>query len=629
MVRKALLCGINAYSSAPLQGCVNDARAVQGLLLGPYGFPSEQVRLLLDGDCVKSRLMQEWRWLTQGAEAGDVLVFHFSGHGSYVPDLNGDEEDLRDEITCLQNFAFDDAETYITDDAWYAMAQAVDPRVHLLLIKDTCHSGGSSRFIGVRQANGLEKIILADQRQLQGYRAGDLIPEHALSNARFLVPPQVPAESWQRPGSVRRAARRRSAVIHTSLMACGETQTAADAYLDGAYAGAFTHHLCAVLRDGTATSSERLISEIVDRMRGHFEQVPQHEGRSFDLTLFCGANQQNRPLVPASVASLPAAGSADATALQGLNAQQLLSLAHLRYLDTMRGLPTEGGSDPRQPRTLPRVLVAVHGIGNHAHGYSDAWWTALQPHVGSLFNPATIGAGRAEVFWSDLVNQQRSADAVVMDPETQRLRQAILDVLEDRRLQQSSDPQRLIAEGTSARGIGFSIDDFLVYMVNPAMRRRILERFTRVVRPLLASGTQLDLLSHSWGTVVAYEGLRELEQEADLVGRVRNWFTVGSALSLPPVQASLRPENRPSSARPAPRPALVTSWINLDAKGDLVGGPLGHRFAVSHEVLQLEPTGCAVTWAGTDLGCAHGSYFQPANIKVNRDIFAAHMLDRA
>lgn len=303
--------------------------------------------------------------------------------------------------------------------------------------------------------------------------------------------------------------------------------------------------------------------------------------------------------------------------------------AHLRFLDTMRAL---GVVQPAQPsRTLAgaRVLVAVHGIGNHQPGYSEPWWRSLQPHVGALFQPAVIGQGRAEVRWSDLVNQQRSVGGTTFDPEALQLRQAILDVFDDRRLQQSSDPLRTIHEPAASRGMALSVDDFLAYMLNATMRSRILERFTAVVRPLLAAGAQLELVSHSWGTVVAYEGLRELEHDPTLSGRVNTWFTVGSALSIPPVQASLRPGNRPAGSALAPRPALVTSWINLDARGDLVGGALGHRFAVSREYLNLEPSGCAANWTGYDPNCAHGSYFQLANLPVNRDIFAAHMLGRS
>lgn len=353
MARKALLCGVNAYPDQPLRGCVNDARNLQGVLLEHYGFPAEQVQLLLDQDCVRSRLLEGWRWLTDGATAGDVLVFHFSGHGSYVPDQDGEEEDLRDEITCLQDFDFDDPQTYVTDDEWFQLTQTVDPEVHLLIVKDTCHSGGSSRFIGVRQASGVEKIILANTHELGRYQAGDVIAEEAVSNARFIVPPQLPAEAWQQGGSSRRKATR-SAVVHTSLMACGEAQTAADAWINGNYEGAFTNSLCTALRQGAAAGSEQLIQEVAAAMlQGRYAQIPQHEGRSFDLSLLAGSSPVDRPVTslarPASGAmdhaeSDPAAirlsdgESTGNVALSVPSPQQMVYEAHMRFLETMRAL---------------------------------------------------------------------------------------------------------------------------------------------------------------------------------------------------------------------------------------------------------------------------------------------------
>jgi hypothetical protein len=232
------------------------------------------------------------------------------------------------------------------------------------------------------------------------------------------------------------------------------------------------------------------------------------------------------------------------------------------------------------------------------------------------------------VFWSDLVNRSRSLQRSLPAEEVNALRQSILDVIDDRRSHEAARSGRL-DQLPVARGSAIAIDDFLVYMLDDGMRRRILERFTRVMGPLLAAGTRIDVISHSWGTVVAYEGLRELEQRA-LPGRVANWFKAGSALSIAPVQDRLRPENRPANGRRAPTPALVDAWINLDAKGDLVGGPLGGRFPVNREYLELDPTTCARQfWGGYDIGCAHGSYFQKPNLKVNRDIFASHILGTA
>src|SRR5690606_17873100 len=74
-------------------------------------------------------------------------------------------------------------------------------------------------------------------------------------------------------------------------------------------------------------------------------------------------------------------------------------------------------------------------------------------------------------------------------------------------------------------------------------------------------------------------------------------------------------------------PENVLRWINLDARGDLVGGPIqGQPFAVDEEHLNLEPVGCRVG-PGSIVSpvCAHSSYFHPANTRVNRDILARIM----
>jgi hypothetical protein len=154
------------------------------------------------------------------------------------------------------------------------------------------------------------------------------------------------------------------------------------------------------------------------------------------------------------------------------------------------------------------------------------------------------------------------------------------------------------------------------------MRQRIIDCFTDVVKPLLINNNQIDIISHSWGTVVAYEGLRELEANEQFLQRyVSNFFTVGSALSIGTVRDFLRPENRDGR-----RPSMVNKWINLDAKGDLVGGTLWGMFDISEETLKLNPTSCSQQWFGYDSVCAHNSYFFKENIAVNQEIFAKKIL---
>ena len=71
------------------------------------------------------------------------------------------------------------------------------------------------------------------------------------------------------------------------------------------------------------------------------------------------------------------------------------------------------------------------------------------------------------------------------------------------------------------------------------------------------------------------------------------------------------------------KPILVDQWINIDARGDVVGGTLrSFPFDVDHEELNLEPTGCSSGFFGVSPACAHRSYFVEENTIVNRDIFA-------
>ena len=632
MTRKAVLCGINDYSYAPLRGCINDVDNIYQLLVETFHFSPSDIHLLTDAKVTKPNIRQEWQWLTQGAQEGDTLVFHFSGHGSHVPDLNGDEQDLRDEISCLCDMNFNNPNTYITDDEWYDLAQQVNPSANLILIKDTCHSGGSSRFLGVRTEAGKDRVILADVQQLEGHTLGEVIAEHEVTNARFLVPPDLSAEEWyggeSRRGGAKVKAPRLFQLNQTSLLACMETQTAADAYINGDFHGAFTYYLCHALRQNPRCTSRQLIETVVQHLKAGYTQIPQHEGKDRPAPIFGLRSDLTDQLAPPqdSLPHSPSPLPAMKTTHFSETTQQMLIQAHMKFLDTIAGLHVEPAPAAGGARTGGRVLVTVHGISKHLAGYSKPWWQALAPHVGTMFEPSSLGQGRQEVLWSDLVNQRsgelfRSLDA----DEMADLRQSILDVIEDRRDHTTRQPQAL-EPMPAARGSALSIDDFLIYMLNDSMRHQIIQRFTDVVRPLLASGTSLDIISHSWGTVVAYEGLRELEQQTGLVGRVANWFTVGSALSLAPVQGRLRPENRPSWNHSAPYPTLVDNWVNLDAQGDLVGGRLSRKFPVTKEFLNLHPVACQKSFWGYNLVCAHSSYFNQENLEVNRDIFAAHIL---
>jgi hypothetical protein len=344
------------------------------------------------------------------------------------------------------------------------------------------------------------------------------------------------------------------------------------------------------------------------------------------------------PLVPAPSVPTGGAGLQLAPLLHVL--PEIARLASEAQLQIVRMLhPSAGAAIPGRGPALPagaRYLVYVHGICRHVAGYSDGWWDALHPFT-TAFGPGALGATRQEVLWSDIVNARALAvqAARALDaPSAARaaahaqLRQDICEALQDRidrmavaAVSRSAlgDAPRALADPRGVIGIPFlnCIDDFTVYLIDDAVRAQVIGRFTGVVRPLLEQGAEVDVISHSWGTVVAYEGLRELEDAGLTQPRVRNLFTVGAALSIAPVKSRLRPANRDGR-----RPAMVRRWVNLDAQGDVVGGPLqGRPYAVDDDFPSLDPFRCPAFLGLVNPVCAHTSYFVAGNNAVNRDIF--------
>jgi hypothetical protein len=296
-------------------------------------------------------------------------------------------------------------------------------------------------------------------------------------------------------------------------------------------------------------------------------------------------------------------------------------------------------------------VVYVHGICKHVAGFSDDWWAALRTYLPELPEP-----NRREVVWSDVIEpgapeaevvraERRTAEALalirprpVSGPAS--LAAHIKDILADRAARQyvaanvqtttpgaagvvAVPPSLAVAAPQALFNIpGLEcIDDFMAYLLQSDTRSQVIDRFNGVVQPLLQqAGVTVHVISHSWGTVVAYEALRGLDGASQFAdGSVATLFTVGSALSIAPVKRMLLP-----NAIDGARPRLVRTWVNLNAHFDIVGGHLqGNPFEVDDEYLELPAVGCS-TWIPNPV-CAHSSYFNSANDTVNRDIFAHYI----
>lgn len=157
--RKALLIGIN-YVGTPnqLSGCVNDVLEAKRILVEKYKFLPSNILLLTDVEDAnisisspkgwvstrlptKENILKGFQWLIDEATSKSHLYLHYSGHGTYIRDLNGDEKDGRDECICPLDFQ---KSGFIDDDTIRARVAVALPRnASLVAIFDSCYSGSA------------------------------------------------------------------------------------------------------------------------------------------------------------------------------------------------------------------------------------------------------------------------------------------------------------------------------------------------------------------------------------------------------------------------------------------------------------------------------------------------------
>ncbi|KAH9331626.1 hypothetical protein KI387_003734 [Taxus chinensis] len=133
----AVLVGCNYPNTKnELHGCVNDVNRMQGTLVHRFGFAKDNITLLIDtdesytkptGENICNALLE----MVGKAKAGDVLFFHYSGHGTLVPLHNRRDECI---VPCDFNL--------LSDEDFRLIVNQVPDGACFTMVSDSCHSGG-------------------------------------------------------------------------------------------------------------------------------------------------------------------------------------------------------------------------------------------------------------------------------------------------------------------------------------------------------------------------------------------------------------------------------------------------------------------------------------------------------
>lgn len=145
--RRALCVGIDSYPDAPLAGCVADARAWASTL---RRLDFEIAGPLLEGAATRQAILDALQAMVAGSRAGDVLVFQYAGHGTQVPDVDGDDDgDGKDEALVPVDYA---SGAFVIDDDLRNVIAKLPAGVNLTCFIDCCHSGTVTRVFGRESA---------------------------------------------------------------------------------------------------------------------------------------------------------------------------------------------------------------------------------------------------------------------------------------------------------------------------------------------------------------------------------------------------------------------------------------------------------------------------------------------
>ncbi len=149
---RALLVGVGQYQypGIDLPAIDLDLERMRETL-NRLGFENRQIHTLLDGQATSTAVVREFStWLRNGVTPEDRVVFYFSGHGSNIPDLDGDESDRADEVLVthdMRRTTVNGRSTLtgvVTDDQISALLAKVPSR-NVLVLVDACHSGTVTR----------------------------------------------------------------------------------------------------------------------------------------------------------------------------------------------------------------------------------------------------------------------------------------------------------------------------------------------------------------------------------------------------------------------------------------------------------------------------------------------------
>jgi len=148
---RALIISISEYRD----GEINDLPGGQydeGIMknvVSKLGFASKDILALKNEKATMANIKREIdHWLINGTTSGDRALIYFSGHGTQIKDLNGDEDDGLDEALVPYDAQLGNDDSLLSDDVFNTLLNKI-PAGETIVLIDSCHSGTATKGISI------------------------------------------------------------------------------------------------------------------------------------------------------------------------------------------------------------------------------------------------------------------------------------------------------------------------------------------------------------------------------------------------------------------------------------------------------------------------------------------------
>ncbi|KAI8356035.1 peptidase C14 [Mortierella sp. GBAus27b] len=277
--KRALFIGINYIGQqGQLRGCINDVKNIKKFVIERYGFKEQDTITLTDDQRdttripTRANMIAAMQWLVRDARPNDSFFFHYSGHGGQTDDLDGDEDDGKDETILPVDHK---TAGVIIDDVLHAiMVQPLPAGCRLTAVMDCCHSGSAMDLPYIYSTTGQLKgenmlsdvgsgVLNAGKMYLMGNLGG------AISS--------VSGIGKRITGNNKAAKQKKSSPADVIMFSgCKDTQTSMDTHEQGfGMTGAMTFSMITALTMNPNQSYLQLLNSIRDILRTKYAQKPQ------------------------------------------------------------------------------------------------------------------------------------------------------------------------------------------------------------------------------------------------------------------------------------------------------------------------------------------------------------------